>query len=104
MKFSFIYVTVTDKSEAMNIGKILVEEKLAACVNVFSPMTSLYEWEGQIQESNEAVLIVKTKKDLVQDVIQKIKSLHSYECPCIVELSIERGNEEFLKWVGDQTL
>lgn len=104
MKFSLLYVTTKDKLEALSIGRMLVEQKLAACINVLNPMTSVYHWEGRVHESEEAVLIAKTKKNLVTDAIEKIKSLHSYECPCVVELAIGQGNADFLKWVEDQTL
>lgn len=104
MKFSLLYVTTKNRSEALSIGRTLVEQKLVACINVLNPMTSIYHWEGRVHESEEAVLIAKTKKTLVKDVIEKIKSLHSYECPCVVELPIEQGNANFLKWIENQTL
>lgn len=104
MKFSLLYVTTKNKSEALSIGRALVEQRLAACVNVLNPMSSIYHWEGRIHEGEEAVLIAKTKKTLVPEVIEKVKALHSYECPCVVELTIEQGNADFLKWIEDSTL
>ena len=99
MKFSFIYITTKDKKEAKKIGKALVSERLAACVNIIDNMNSMYWWEGKIQDDNEAILIAKTKKSLVSKLIKKVRSLHSYSCPCIVSLPIEDGSRDFLQWI-----
>lgn len=104
MKFSLLYITTKDKSQALSIGKALVEQKLVACINVLNPMTSIYHWEGRVHESEEAVLIAKTKKNLVPEVIEKVQALHSYECPCVIELPVGQGNADFLKWIENSTL
>lgn len=95
----FAYVTVPNKSEAEKIGRALLEARLAACVNIFDAMTSLYWWDNKIQNENEAVLIVKTTKALFPDVSEKIKLFHSYSCPCILQIPITDGNKEYLKWL-----
>ena len=102
MKYHSIYITTQDEKEARQIGKTLVEEKLAACVNIH-PIKSIYRWEGQIQEDDEMALFVKTKAELADEVIQRVKELHSYEVPCIVSLSIEKGYPDFLKWIEEST-
>ena len=103
MNTVFVYMTAKNREEALNIGRSLVEERLVACVNVFERMTSLYWWDGAIQEDQEAVLIAKTKQSLVDAVTMRIRSLHSYECPCVVSWSIESGNEAYLDWVCRET-
>ena len=103
MDTRFVYITVADMPEAKKIGRILVEKRLAACVNLLDAMQSMYWWEGTVQESSEVVLIAKTTRRLVPELITVVKSNHSYECPCIVSLSIETGNPDFLKWISDET-
>ena len=102
MQYHSIYITTNDEEEAKQIGKTLVEEKLAACVNIH-PIKSLYRWEGQIQEDDETALFVKTQAELADEVIQRVKELHSYEVPCIVCLLIENSHPAFLKWIEEST-
>lgn len=104
MKPYLIYITSKNRSEALNIGRALLQDKLAACVNVLDGATSLYWWKGVVQEDHEALIIAKTKESLVDDLTKKVKELHSYECPCVVAVPIERGNPEFLKWIDDVTV
>ena len=103
MTANFVYITASDKSEALKIGRTLVEERLAACVNVIDNMTSVYWWEGQIENSAEVVLIAKTKRELVEPVISRVKELHSYSCPCIVSWPIRAGNPDYLSWIQEET-
>lgn len=103
MKLSLLYVTCGSQNEARKIGKALVKSRLAACVNIIDNMNSMYWWEGKIQDDHEVVLIAKTREDLVPKVIGKVKSLHSYSCPCIVALPIEGGNKDFLDWIQKET-
>ena len=102
MQYYSVYVTTEDEDEAMVIGRILVEEKLAACVNIH-PMFSIYWWQGDVQEDTEVALLVKTKAGLVDEVINRVKQLHSQEVPCIVAWPIEKGNPDYLKWVEEST-
>lgn len=97
----FVYITCKDKEEAVLIGKTLIKEKLAACVNIFDQMTSIYEWEGKLEESSECVLIVKTSHDKIKDVTERVKLIHSYTCPCILSIVIDEGNAEYLKWLDN---
>jgi len=103
MNASFVYVTAANKQEALQIGRVLVEERLAACVNVLDNMTSLYWWEGKLQEDSEAVLIAKTRENLVEQLIERVKSLHSDSCPCVVSWPIQTGNQAYLDWIRDET-
>jgi periplasmic divalent cation tolerance protein len=102
MPVNFIYMTAGSKSEAQKIGKALVESRLAACVNILDNMQSIYRWEEKIQEDSEVVLIAKTTESLVSQLIDKVKSLHSYDCPCIVSLPVVNGYQPFLEWIAEE--
>ena len=104
MSQSLIYVTAGSREEAVGIGRILVESRLAACANVLAPMTSIYWWEGAVNEGDEVPLILKTRDGLVDKVIEKVKSIHSYDCPCVVSLPITGGNPAFLYWIETETV
>lgn len=97
-----IQITAADEKEAMKIGRTLVEEKLAACVNIH-PVQSVYRWQGKIEEESETALLVKTKAALVAEVIERVKELHSYQVPCVIALPIEKGNPDYLKWIEEST-
>ena len=99
----FVYVTVSDHAEAEKIGRAIVEARLAACVNILGPITSLYWWKEKVEHSQEYVLVAKTVEDRSEELIGKIKELHSYDVPCIVTLPIENGNPDFLKWIQKET-
>jgi periplasmic divalent cation tolerance protein len=103
MSACFIYVTASGSEEARRIGRALVEARLAACANVIDRVTSVYWWRGEVQEDDEAVLIAKTREDLVDDLTAKVKELHSYECPCVVALPVTGGNADFLDWIESET-
>ncbi len=98
-----LYVTVADAEEGVRIGRVLVEERLAACANVLPGTTAVYRWEGEIKTDGEAVLIVKTRDDLADPAGQRVKALHSYALPCVLVLPIAGGNPEFLAWIDRET-
>jgi periplasmic divalent cation tolerance protein len=100
----FVYITAGDKVEARQIGTALVESRLAACVNIIDQMTSLYRWEGKIQEDQEVILIAKTTQKNVPALKEKVKEMHSYDCPCIVCLPVAEGYEPFLEWIRAQVI
>ena len=102
-KFCRLYMTAGSVEEAKNIGKILVGQNLAACVNLLENMTSIYKWEEKLEESQEVIMIAKTRKTLMAKLIEKVNSIHSYDCPCILELPIQGGNPDFLSWIESQT-
>ena len=102
-KLCLVYMTAGSLEEAKNIGQILVEKNLAACVNLLENMTSIYKWGDKLEEGQEVVIIVKTRKTLMPKLIKTVISLHSYDCPCILELPIQGGNPEFLKWIETET-
>jgi len=102
MRVCLVYVTAGSLEEAKDIGRALVTARLAACANIIPHMHSIYEWEGKLQEDTEAILIAKTTESLVGPVVEKVKALHSYTCPCVVSLPVSDGNREFLDWVAAQ--
>lgn len=99
MEIKMIYITTGSKDEAVMIGKALVNDRLAACVNIIENMNSMYMWDGKLQDDNETILIAKTTKERVSELIERVNALHSYDCPCIVSLPVSDGNPAFLKWV-----
>ena len=103
MSAFFVYITASDKAEALQIGRALVESRFAACANVHEKVTSIYRWEGQLREDTETVLIVKTRSELLEPLIAKVTAMHSYDCPCIVALPVHSGNPAFLKWIETET-
>lgn len=99
---SFVYITAGSRDEARNLAHTLVAERLVACANVLDGVTSFYWWEGAVQEGAEAVIIAKTCAKYVDKLIARVKSLHSYSCPCIVALPISAGNPDYLAWIEDE--
>ncbi len=101
--YSTIYITTPDHDEAIRIGRTLVEGRLAACANVLGNVTSIYRWDGALCEDGEVALILKTRRDLVDRVVERVLELHSYKCPCVVAWPIENGNAAYLDWIGAET-
>jgi len=99
----FVYMTTADEAEAEKIGRVLVETRLAACVNLIPGMRSLYWWKDTIESGSEVVLIAKTRRSLLDDLTAKVRQLHSYEVPCVVALPITGGNPDFLAWLDKET-
>jgi len=98
-----VYVTVSNRDEALTIAKSVVGERLAACANILDRVTSIYWWEDTLQEDTESVLILKTRRAWVDTLTTRIKALHSYDCPCVVALNIEDGNPDYLNWIINET-
>ena len=96
-----VYVTVGSRLEAAKIADAVVVEKLAACANLLPGVRSVFEWQGKVCREEEVVLILKTVAGRMEKLTDRIKELHSYECPCIVYFSIDGGNPDFLSWIAD---
>ena len=101
MQVNLVYMTAGSIDEARSIGKALVESKLAACVNIIEPMHSIYVWEGELQEDTEVVMIAKTTEGRLNELIETVKSLHSYDCPCVLAIPVPKGNKAFLDWIAE---
>ena len=96
-------MTAGSIDEAKNIGRELIKQNLAACVNLLENMTSIYKWEDKLEEGQEVVMIAKTRKTLMPKLIKTVTKHHSYECPCVLELPIQGGNPEVLRWIAAET-
>jgi periplasmic divalent cation tolerance protein len=103
MDIRFVYMTAGSLAEAKTLARLLLEERLVACVNILPQMTSLYRWEGQVREDQEVVLVAKTKASLVDALTRLLVERHSYDCPCVVALPVDGGNSEFLNWIDEET-
>lgn len=100
MNTRLCYITTSTKDEARNIGRALIEKRLAACVNILDGMESMYVWEGKLETAQECVLIAKTEAELVEPLIAMVKALHSYSVPCVLSLAVDKGNPDYLKWLS----
>jgi periplasmic divalent cation tolerance protein len=103
MTAALVYVTAATGDEATTIARTVVGERLAACANVLGPITSVYWWEGAVDEAKETAFLLKTTVALVEPLTARIRALHSYACPCIVALPIAAGNPAFLAWIAAET-
>ena len=103
MEFIVIYCTVPNKKEGKEIARILVESQLAACVNIIDKIESVFSWDGEFCEEKEALLIIKTKKELFENVKLMIQKLHSYTVPEVIALPIIEADETYLKWIAHET-
>lgn len=103
MKQYFVYITAKDVSEARRLGRSLLKDRLAACVNILGQMESLYWWKGAVRNEKEVALIAKTTARSLDALIRKVRSVHSYEVPCVVALPIAKGNPAFLEWIEQET-
>ena len=97
------YVSLGSSENAVAIGRTLVEERLAAAVNILDGVHSIYRWQGRIEEAPEALLIAKTRTALVARLTARVVALHSYQCPAVVAVPICGGNQDYLAWIEEQT-
>jgi periplasmic divalent cation tolerance protein len=98
-----VLVTCGSEEEALKIANALVEDHLAACVNLVAPIRSVYRWEGKIWDEKECLLIIKTQKHRFEELEKKVKSLHSYSVPEIISLPITEGSLAYLDWIRENT-
>jgi periplasmic divalent cation tolerance protein len=97
------YVSLSAREDAPAIGRALVEEGLAAAVNLQHGVRSVYRWQGAIEEATEVLLIAKTRAELVPRLTARVLALHSYQCPAVVAVPICGGNPDYLAWIEEQT-
>ena len=102
MAASLVYITAPSLEEAERIGAMLVERRLAACVNILDGMRSMYWWQGRVERGRETVLIAKTRTDRVTRLTEAVVEAHSFDCPCVVALPLTDGNPEFLEWIESE--
>jgi len=97
-----VFVTCQNVDEAKKIAKALLSKRLAACITILHQIESFYWWKGKIEESKEALLIVKSKITLLNELINEIKLIHSYETPEIIALPIIGGYTNYIKWLNQE--
>jgi len=98
-----VFVTCGSEDEALKIARALVEGKTAACVNIVSPLRSIYRWEGKIWDEKEWLLIIKTRRKKFKEIEGKVRSLHSYSVPEVIGLPIVEGFAPYLQWLEEMT-
>jgi len=102
-EFILIISTANNPVEAKKLAGLLVEERVAACVSMSSPVTSVYRWKNKVETEEEIMLFIKTVKDNYKKVEKLIVENHSYEVPEIISLPITAGEEKHLQWIADNT-
>jgi periplasmic divalent cation tolerance protein len=102
-RVALIYTTFPSKSEAKKAGQALVESGMAACVNIFPKMVSFYMWEGKLEKSKEAAMLIKTAAFRREEVLAEVKRLHPYSLPARLVLALDGGGDDFLDWIQQQT-
>ena len=103
-EYVLVLTTLPGDADAPAFGRTLVEDRVAACVNLLPLMESIYRWEGEIQHDKERQVIIKTSRERVANLWDRLRELHPYDIPEFVVLSIVDGNEAYLRWIGESTL
>ena len=98
-----VLITVGDPEEARRIADALMDRRKAACVNIVPQVTSIFRWEGNVEDEKESLLVVKTRAELFPELKALVSGIHSYEVPEIIALPIVDGNAEYLEWIGTET-
>ncbi len=98
-----VFCTVPDEDVAGRVARALIEERLAACVNITDPVRSVYWWRGKIEDHREILLVVKTRPALFDRLKARIAEIHPYEVPEVVAMRVEAGAEKYLAWVTAET-
>ena len=101
--FISLYIIAPSRDVAEKIARALVEERLAACVNILAGARSIYRWKGKVEAASEVCLIAKSRAELFDKLEKRVKELHPYDCPCIVAWPIEKGHQAYLDWIAEET-
>ena len=102
-EFVVLFVTCGSEEEALKVAHALVEERLAACANLVSPIRSIYRWGGKVWDEKEWLLIIKTQRSRFEKLEKRVRSLHSYTTPEIIALPIVEGSSPYLRWIEEMT-
>ena len=102
-EYVIVLTTLPATADGPAFGRTLVGERLAACVNVFGEMTSVYEWEGAVQGEVERQVVIKTTRARVASLMDRLRDLHPYEVPEFIVLPIADGSDAYLRWIGQAT-
>ena len=98
-----LFITTADDEEAQLISRVLLEQKKAACVSIVPKVSSLFWWQGNIEQAKESLLVVKTRAELLDEIAKLVKEIHSNDVPEIIALPIVGGSQDYLEWVGEET-
>lgn len=96
-----LFVTASNRQEAEKIANKLIEGKLAACVNIIDNISSMFWWQGKVDRAKEVLLVIKSKKSKLPQIIKRVQPLHSYEVPEIIALPIIGGEKKYLRWIDE---
>lgn len=97
-----LYSTFPNKEKALSVAHELLDQRLIACANIIDQVSSVYRWEGHVQQEPEVVMMAKTVKDKVNRALDTIKQLHPYQLPCITAYEVGGGFTPFLRWVAEE--
>ncbi len=97
-----VYMTAGSDAEARKIAEALIDARLAACVNILGPITSVFYWDG-VQHEEEVALVAKASREDFAALNAKVREVHSYDCPCVVAWPIAEGDNAFVQWIRDET-
>jgi periplasmic divalent cation tolerance protein len=103
VEYVVVMTTLPGDADGPAFGRAILNERLAACVNLLAPMESIYRWEGRVEQETERQVIIKTTRDRLNALWDRVRELHPYEIPEFIVLAIADGNEAYLKWVGEST-
>ncbi len=102
-KTVLIYTTLESVDDAKRIGRALVDSKHAACVNIFPATTAIYEWQGELQEAGEVVMLIKTRKSCQAEALARAKQLHPYDTPALLVIEPSEVDDDFAAWIAGKT-
>lgn len=102
MKQILALTTCPDMDVARRLAHVLVEQHLAACVNILPGATSVYKWQGKIEEASELVLLIKSREERLDEIRTQLVELHPYELPELIVVPIEEGLPAYLAWIDSQ--
>jgi periplasmic divalent cation tolerance protein len=103
MSFLVVFITAPGETEAERIARVLVEEKMAACVNIVRNVRSIYCWQGKVEDEAEVLMVCKTRAELFEDLQKRVKEIHPYTVPEIIALPVAAGSADYLAWLNDVT-
>lgn len=101
--YVLVLTTLPADGDAAAFGRALVEDRLAACVNLLAPMQSIYRWEGEVQQEAERQVLIKTTRPRTAALLARLRELHPYDVPEFIVLSIADGSDAYLRWIGEMT-
>ena len=99
-----LYITTANREEAILIGNALLQKKQVACINILDNITSLYWWQGVVENTQETLMIAKTFDSYIEPVMELVRSMHTYTCPAILSVPLNNGNPDYITWMHEQLI